>query len=154
MNHYIIDGNNLIGKIRSLQKLQDKDKHSSREGLINIINRYFANKKVKLTLHLDGFSNYPLHLFSGEIIYSDKKSSDQMIRQEIDRSPNPKLIILISSDNDLINYAKVNSCKIIKSEELVREIENTSSIDEESEKLKQLEKQKDEFLKLFDNSLE
>ncbi len=149
MNHYVIDGNNLIGKIRSLQKLQNKDKHSSREVLVNILNRYFAGKKLKLTLHFDGFSNIPLHVSKGKIIYSDKKTSDQMIRQEIDRSPNPKLIILISSDHGLINYAKVNSCKIIKSEDFVREIENSHSMDEETEKLKQLEKQNNEFLKLF-----
>lgn len=149
MNHYIIDGNNLIGKIKHLHLLQKKDKQSSREGLINVINRYFAGKKINLSLHLDGYPNTPLHLSHGKIVYSYKKTSDQMIRQEIDDSQNPKLITLVSSDHALINYAKVNSCTIIKSEEFYREIENNNSRDEEAEKLSQLEKQKDEFLKLF-----
>ncbi|MHB9041277.1 MAG: NYN domain-containing protein, partial [Melioribacteraceae bacterium] len=54
MNYYIIDGNNLIGRIKSLQQLQKKDKQASREKLIYFLNRYFTGKKVKLSLHLDG----------------------------------------------------------------------------------------------------
>ena len=149
MNHYIIDGNNLIGKIKHLHLLQKKDKQSSREGLVNVINRYFAGKKTNVSLHLDGFPNTPLHLSQGKIVYSYKKTSDQMIRQEIDDSLNPKLITLVSSDHALINYAKVNSCTIIKSEEFSSKMGKNNSLDEESEKLSQLEKQKDEFLKLF-----
>ncbi len=39
---YIIDGNNLIGKIASLMNLQKKDKQASREKLIYILDRYFV----------------------------------------------------------------------------------------------------------------
>ena len=149
MNHYIIDGNNLIGKIYHLQSLQKEDRQASREELVNIINRYFASKKTKLSLHLDGYAKLPLHPSKGKIVYSNNKTSDQMIREEIDSSPNPKLIILVSSDHALINYAKVNSCSIIKAEEFYREIEKNNSRDEEADKLSLLEKQKDEFLILF-----
>ncbi|MCL6097779.1 MAG: NYN domain-containing protein [Bacteroidetes bacterium] len=73
MNHHIIDGNNLIGKISHLQSLQKKDRQASREGLVSIVNRYFAGKKIKLSLHLDGYPNPPLHLSLGKIVYSNKK---------------------------------------------------------------------------------
>ena len=44
MRHYVIDGNNLIGKIGSLHKLQNKDKQGSREKLAFILERYFSGK--------------------------------------------------------------------------------------------------------------
>ena len=52
--NYIIDGNNLIGKIPSLMNLQKKDKQASREKLVYMLDRYFIQKKVNVTLHLDG----------------------------------------------------------------------------------------------------
>ena len=149
MIHYIIDGNNLIGKIKSLHSLQKKDKQASREGLVNILNRYFAGRKIKLTLHFDGHPNLALHLSKGKIIYSENKTADSKIREEINRVKNPKLITLISSDYSLINYAKVNSSSVIKSEIFYKEIINSQKGNEETEKVKQLENEKDVFLNLF-----
>jgi len=149
MNHYIIDGNNVIGKNKSLQKLQKKDKQSSREGLIKIINKYFSGKNIKLSLHLDGFPNGSLSISKGKIIYSEKQPSDNLIRKEIDNSKNSKLIILVTSDRSLMNYGKVNSCKIISSEEFNDMVNIGSDKNDEAHKIKQLEKERDEFIKLF-----
>ena len=149
MNHYIIDGNNLIGRINSLSRLQKKDKQGSREKLVHLLNRYFAGKKIKLSLHFDGFQNLALSVSKGRIYYSEKTTSDNLIRKEIDNSKNPKLIILVSSDRSLMNYGKVNSCTVISSDEFYKEIEKSFEKSDEAEKIKQLEKEKDEFLRLF-----
>ncbi len=149
MNHYIIDGNNLIGKIKFLKELQIKNKQGSREGLVNLLNNYFAGKKLKVTLHFDGHPNFTINFSKGKIIYSENRTSDHIIREEIDNSKNPKLITLISSDNSLINYARANSCSAIKSEDFFIEIKKKSEKNEEAEKLKRLEKEKDFFLELF-----
>ena len=55
MKKYIIDGNNLIGKIKSIFTLHQKDKSQSRKNLIKILDKYFSDKKVKVNLHFDGF---------------------------------------------------------------------------------------------------
>ena len=149
MIHYIIDGNNLIGKIKSLHSQQKKDKQASREGLVNILNRYFAGRKTKLTLHFDGHASLPLNLSKGKIIYSENKTADNKIREEITNSKNPKLITLVSSDQSLINYARVNSSTVLKSEKFYKEIENLRKGNEEAEKVKQLENEKNIFLDLF-----
>ena len=47
MKKYLIDGNNVIGKIHSLANLQKKDKQASREKLVHLVDRFFANKKVE-----------------------------------------------------------------------------------------------------------
>ncbi len=151
MNHYIIDGNNLIGKVKTLAKMQSKDKQASRVQLVNLLNSYFAGKKCNLTLHLDGHANSPLHLSKGKIVYSDNRISDYHIRQEIDKSKNRKLIILVSSDHSLMNYGKVNSCTVMKCEEFSKEMEKKGENNQELEVVKQLEKEKTFFKELFLN---
>jgi predicted RNA-binding protein with PIN domain len=54
MKQYIIDGNNLIGKIPSLNILQKKDKQGSREKLAFMVDNYFSQKNAKVFLHFDG----------------------------------------------------------------------------------------------------
>ena len=44
MKTYIIDGNNLIGKVKSLQNLQQKLKDQSRKNLVKILDKYFSDK--------------------------------------------------------------------------------------------------------------
>jgi hypothetical protein len=149
MNHYIIDGNNLIGKIKNLQDLQKKDKQGSRIELVKLLNKYFQRKKTILSLHLDGYPNEPLAISKGKIIYSKNLPSDNLIRDEIDTSKNTRLIILITSDRNLMNYGKVCSCTVIKSEDFSLSIENTVVNDDEEQKIKQLEKERGEFEKLF-----
>ena len=151
MIHYIIDGNNLIGKIKSLHSLQNKEKQASREALVNILNRCFAGKKVKLTLHFDGHSNLSLQLSKGRITYSEGKTADSKIKEEIDQSKNPKLITLVSSDYNLMNYARLSSAAVIKSEDFYKEFEKSNFKNEEKERVKQLENEKEEFLNLFSN---
>jgi len=149
MIKYIIDGNNLIGKIKHLKELQRKNKQQSREGLVALLNGYFAGKKNKATLHFDGYPNAALHFSKGKTLYSENRSSDSFIREEIDHSKNPKLIILISSDHSLINYARANSCSVIKSEDFYSEVKKISEKNDEEEKINQLKKEKELFQKLF-----
>lgn len=151
MNHYIIDGNNLIGKVKTLAKVQAKDKQESRAQLVLFLNSYFAGKKCNLTLHLDGHANSPLHLSKGKIVYSENRISDYHIRQEIDKSKNKKLIILVTSDHSLMNYGKVNSCTVIRSEDFSKEMGKKGENNLELEVVKQLEKEKTFFKELFLN---
>ena len=151
MNHYIIDGNNLIGKIKSINVLQQKDKQSSREKLVSLLNQYFAGRQLKVTLHFDGFPNTAVNLVKGRIVYSENQTADAKIRAEIDRSKNPKLIVLESSDNSFVNYGRVCSCKTIKAEEFYSEMKNKGTVLHEDKAIKYLEKEKDYFLDLFKN---
>jgi len=151
MNHYIIDGNNLIGRIKTLKQLQKKDKQASREKLVNLLNKYFKGKKLKLTLHLDGHANLPLPLFKGKIEYSNRDTSDNLIRREIEFSSSPRLIILISSDHSLMNFGKVCGCTVISSDDFNRTIENSFDKNEEEEKIKELNNEQSEFLRLFED---
>lgn len=145
MIHYIIDGNNLIGKIPSLKNLPDKE--TSRQKLAIMLERYFHKKKVKVSLHFDGFENEPIKVSGLKIHYSQNRSADEKIKKEIDGIKNRNSVNVVSSDLEIISYAKVCGCDVIKSEEFYNRmmIQDKNSKEEE----KPSDFNTDEFKKLF-----
>ncbi|MBL1215023.1 MAG: hypothetical protein HND52_16795 [Ignavibacteriae bacterium] len=145
--HYIIDGNNLIGKIKSIWEVQKKDKQASREKLAFLLDRYFIKKKTKVSLHFDGFAADAIRTSKIKIKYSDNKTADSKIKIEIDQSKNPKLIAVVSSDNSVKQYAKLNSCTVINSEEFAEEIFRKEDNNIEEVKIKDINNE--EIKRLF-----
>ncbi len=146
MRHFIIDGNNLIGKMPALKS---KDKTSERENLAFILERYFSKKKNKVSLHFDGHQSVPIKVSGIKIYYSGSRTADEMIKQEIERSDNQKNIIVITSDNNLKEFARVCSCSVINSEDFNSDINTLNDKSEESKIIEFLSRQTDEFKKLF-----
>ncbi len=147
MISYIIDGNNLIGKIKSLMDLQSKNKQASKEKLVYMLDRYFSGKKYLVTLHLDGHQNGKINSSVMKIIYSEKLSADEKIKDQIEHTSSRKNTIVITSDSNIAEFARVCSCKIIPSEEFVSIIRNMNKEDDEENRIKQMNN--DEFIKLF-----
>jgi len=146
MRHFIIDGNNLIGKMPALKS---KNKITERENLAFILERYFSKKKAKVSLHYDGHQTLPIKVTGIKIFYSGSRTADEMIKQEIERSNNRKNIVLITSDTNLKEFARVCSCKVMNSEEFNNEINSMNDKNEESKIIESLSRQTDEFKKLF-----
>jgi len=149
MKHYIIDGNNLIGKINFLYKMQQKDRQHSREKLAFMIDNYFYDKKVKVTIHFDGFKNLPIKLNQAKIVYSDRKTADDKIKNQIELANNRKNLVVVTSDNNIQEFARVCSCTTIKSEEFARTIQSKKQ-DDEKEIIEKMNNNIDEWEKLFD----
>ena len=144
---YIIDGNNLIGKISELWSIQKKDKQLSRIKLVKYLDQYFRGKKVNVSLHFDGFPGDSIPSSSCRIFYSNNRSADSKIKKEIDNEKSPKTIAVISSDHSVQNYAKVNSCKVLKSEDFAKEMKSNKNKSSEEEITKSISN--DEIKKLF-----
>lgn len=145
---YIIDGNNLIGKISALMSLQKKDKQASREKLVFMLDRYFSTKKTKVVLHFDGYSNVGINSSKMKIVYSENLTADDRIKKQISQSKNPRNFVVITSDSNLAQFAKVCSCKVISSEEFAAQIQKNNSEADEQAKIN-LINNVDEFKKLF-----
>ncbi len=148
MLKYIIDGNNLIGKIKSLQKLQSSDKQDAREKLAYLIDNYFNKKKFTVSLHFDGYPNLPINITHARIIYSLKKSADEKIKEEISSQKNPKNIVLITSDSNLKEFARVCSCKVISAEDFASSITDRGEENEEEKRIKSIN-DIEEFKRIF-----
>lgn len=137
MKHYIIDGNNLIGKIKPLRALQNKNGQASREKLAGMVDRYFYGKKVRVTLNFDGFRDLAINTSKLKIYYSEKRTADELIKNQIEMENNPRLITLISSDHNLVEFAKVCRCEVISSEDFARDL-TEKNVDEEEERKKSI----------------
>jgi predicted RNA-binding protein with PIN domain len=148
MQKYIIDGNNLIGKIKSLQKLQQNDKQAVREKLVFIVERYFHKRKFRVSLHFDGYPGESLKISAGKIIYSQNRTADEKIKDEIASFRNPINLIVVTSDNNLKEFAQVCSCKIISSEEFSSILYSQEEKDEEEERIKSIN-DVEEFKRIF-----
>jgi len=144
---YIIDGNNLIGKLPDLIKLQKKDKQSSREKLVLILDRYFADKKSKNFLHLDGYPNEKINSNQAKIVYSENKTADEKIKYQIEKLKSTRNTSVVTSDSNLAQFAKVCGCNIISSENFVKMIRTSNRNDDEEQRIKEISNQ--EILKLF-----
>jgi predicted RNA-binding protein with PIN domain len=148
MRHYIIDGNNLIGKVSSLKKLQLRDKQSSREKLALMIERIFTKKNTKVSLHFDGYPKEEIKIQKGKVIYSKNITADEMIKREIEKSKNPKNLVVVTSDSNLKEFARKCSTTVISSEEFIKQSSASSSAEEENRIIKEIDNP-EEFKKLF-----
>lgn len=148
MLNYIIDGNNLIGKISSLMQLQKKDKQASREKLVNILDRFFSSKKAHVTLHFDGHSGLGINSTRMKIVYSENQTADERIKKQIAQSKSPRNIIVVTSDSNISQFAKVCSSNVILSENFAAEIRKNNFEEDEQSKIKAIDNV-DEFKKLF-----
>lgn len=148
MLSYIIDGNNLIGKISSLMSLQKKDKQASREKLVFLLDRYFSQKKANVTLHLDGHPSDRLNSSKMKIVYSENLTADEKIKKQISISKSPRNITVVTSDSNLAQFAKVCSAAVITSEEFSALLNKTSNSVDEERIIKSINNV-EEFKKLF-----
>ncbi len=148
MIKYIIDGNNLIGKIPRLNALQRKDKQAPREKLAFIIENYFHNKKIKVSLHFDGFENLPVRTYKTKIHYSENKIADIKIKNEIEAAKNRKNLVVVTSDNDIKDFAKICGCAVLSSEEFADQIMKKGNEDEEKRRIDSMN-DTEYFKKLF-----
>jgi predicted RNA-binding protein with PIN domain len=142
MKTYLIDGNNLIGKIPELKKLKN---NLAGERLIFILQRYFVNKKVNVTIFFDGYPSEKIKA-DFEIVYSLGRTADELIKKRIDKSARNKNLTVVSSDLEVYFYAKECGCTVIKSEEFYSNI--ISSTSEKSDE-KPSQSNIEEFKKLF-----
>lgn len=113
-----------------------------------MLSRYFSRKKNSVNLHFDGFEREVINAPNLKIIYSRNYSADDNIKREIEKSKNPRNIILITSDINLMEFGKVCSCKVIKCEEFARLLKQTKT-DKEEQYKSDSNLNVEEFKKLF-----
>jgi predicted RNA-binding protein with PIN domain len=128
--------------------LQKKDKQASREKIVFMLDRYFANKKANVFLHFDGHPNSKINSSRMKIVYSENQTADDKIKKQISQSKSPRNIIVVTSDSNLAQFAKVCSCTIYSSDDFAAEINKSMrNLDEQSiiDSMNNI----DEFKKLF-----
>ncbi len=153
MNHYIIDGYNVIHAIPSLKKTLAHDGGTARELLIHSVAQLTHTKKFRSTIVFDGTApdsiakqsaHAPVH-----VLFSFPQSADAKIKQMIEQSKNRSQLVIISSDREIMNFAKVCSCQTHSSKHFANLLlQGNDTVTEKSDE--PLNKsQIDEWLKIF-----
>ena len=147
IKEYFIDGNNLIGKIPELWELQKTLRQASREKLAFQIDNYFFELPQDVTIFFDGFVNEPIPTNKARIIYCNGRTADEEIKSAIMQAKNPRTICVVSSDHSVMQFAKVSSCKVIKSENFSGMMKRKKNKSSEELRIKDISN--DEIKKLF-----
>ncbi|MGA7721524.1 MAG: NYN domain-containing protein [Ignavibacteriaceae bacterium] len=148
MKHYIVDGNNVIHKVKAFSKFIKTDKQSPREKLIFMIENYFQGRSVKITIHYDGFERLPIRASIVKIIYSDKRSADDKIKHQIEDADNPRNIIVVTSDTGIKAFARKCGCEVISSENFIKQLLSRGKVDEETSRINSISNN-EYFKKIF-----
>lgn len=149
MKIYLIDGNNLMLKIKRTASVWKASKQGSRELLVSLLFESPQLRKAKVKIFFDGVENGRISSAGMTLHYSGGKPADYYIRKEIEQSKNPKLITVISSDHEIINLAKACLCTVITSEEFSQSLEKESEESSEEAKISALSRENDEIYQLL-----
>lgn len=118
--HYILDGYNII---KQLPEHNKKKLHSSRGALISFIEAKHpqGSRKNKVTIVFDGKED----VFgedasaSAEIIFTKNESADDKIKRMVERAKNPKEIVVVTDDREIIFFVKYCGARSMKVKEFL-----------------------------------
>jgi predicted RNA-binding protein with PIN domain len=153
MDHVIIDGYNLLHAIPSLQKTLLHDAHSAREILIHSVAKLTIANVFRCTLVFDGsdpvgHGKHSLHA-PVHVIYSFPLSADARIRQLIEHSKQRNKLVIISSDREIVSFAKACSCQTHTSKHFANLLAGSDDILPEKSDVSLTQHQINEWLKIF-----
>jgi predicted RNA-binding protein with PIN domain len=113
--HYILDGYNIVHKIPSFRRSSAQE---SRDRLIRYLQtrRPQGSIKNKVTVVFDGTTDvidYPQGSSSVNVVFSHSVTADDHIVRLVERSSNPKIVIVVSDDRELQQRARLLDARIL-----------------------------------------
>lgn len=127
MRHYIIDVHNVLHQHPEWkQYLRRSMLREARQAFVTAIIR-FAERYPGFffTLVFDGLNTGVIAPNRNIAIFETPRGTpaDLIIKQQIDRDPQPRQCIVISSDTEVHNYARLSGCVVLASGAFLQEIE-------------------------------
>ncbi len=153
MEHFILDGYNAIHAIPALKKTLAHDAHSARELFIHAVARLTHHRKFRCTIVFDGSApadatkqspHAPVH-----VLYSFPQTADSKIKQMIEQSKIRSLLVIISSDREILNFARVCSCQTYTSKHFANLLSQSDDSAAEKTDTQLSPSQVNEWLKIF-----
>lgn len=152
MQHFIVDGYNIIHAIPPLKSLLGHDPESAREELIDDIARLAMRNKFRCTVVFDGSSPHihpeapaaPVH-----IRYSFPVKADDLIREMIEKSKNRSELVIISSDREITDFARIWGCRTHSSKHFANILRDETLAADEKPHSTLTPGQMKEWLKIF-----
>ncbi|MDZ7263788.1 MAG: NYN domain-containing protein [candidate division KSB1 bacterium] len=109
---YLLDGYNVIYQVPQFLTALEQSLEQGRNALIHFVRSYQAGKRLQMIIVFDGdqvaYSNSPELTVKGlSILFSQPpEKADPLIKRLIQRNPNKRSLILVSSDQELVQFAR------------------------------------------------
>jgi predicted RNA-binding protein with PIN domain len=132
---YLIDGYNLIYQFPELRKLLERDLESARERLISRLSSFAIEENVEVMVIFDGDTRIPENSIKRQgvkVVFSKMpEKADPVIKRLIDSKSDSDDMVLVSSDLEIVNYAKLNSVSVVSSRSFANDLTVNSTRDKE-----------------------
>jgi len=137
---YIVDGNNVMGQIVGWHR----DKAASRRALLIKVAAFARAKNARVTVVFDGAPDRGApegSAFQGvKVLYARAGSdADTRIEEIVDTSPNPRGLMVVTSDRHLAFLVRSRGAKVIRSGDFRRQLDSLTDRRRERDDLEQTE---------------
>jgi predicted RNA-binding protein with PIN domain len=120
MKHYIIDGNNLIHKHSGWSELFNRAPDEAARALVLSCEAFLKiYPSYTISVIFDGHT--PPVSSSSIKIYATTPA-DLKIKSILRNTQNPKHVVVVSSDTEVWNYARLNTATAIRSEDFLKQL--------------------------------
>ena len=120
-HHYIIDGYNVLHRIETFRIQMVQSLEKGRSALITRVSAFQARHRADVTVvfdgdHLSGVQPSAAGLVRIQYSRSPRKADD-VIKRLIDQSSHKSDMTVVSSDMEVMHYAKASGCRTLSSEQ-------------------------------------
>jgi predicted RNA-binding protein with PIN domain len=128
----IVDGYNVIKSTGFLDDFKFTELKNQREKFLSLLSNYKRKGNHKITVVFDGSKSsqefvHRENINGIEVIYSKSgQTADELIKDIVEKSSNPKEILVVSSDKGILYYVKMLGASTTLAEELYSKIRHTS----------------------------
>lgn len=125
---YIIDGYNMIRKIDALRAHDAKSLEKGRQALIAKLSRFRIESNAEITVVFDGQRSSMTSQSGITVRFSNlPNKADEMIKRLVDQNKKAQETTVVSSDNEVMWYAKGCGCKTERSDEFYKKISRSKT---------------------------
>ena len=121
----LVDGYNLLHQIPKIKQELDIDAENARAQLLHRLSSYAQKNKLKIIVIFDGHrtTNAPQKKYLGvSVKYSKNESADAIIKRMVDTPRSSEKPLVITSDREIIDFARHCGAKSKTSQEFAKEI--------------------------------
>ncbi len=150
----LIDGYNLLYQFPELRRKLERDSEGARDMLVSYLASYAIEKDFAVVVVFDGnrrTARLTKRKKGIKIIFSKStEDADFVIKKIIDRSGRNSDLVVVSSDKEIENYAKLCGVKTILSQRFARDVAERLPVElGEKYDTPLSQKEVDEWLQLF-----
>jgi predicted RNA-binding protein with PIN domain len=129
MESIIIDAYNLMHKVSELKILMQQSQDITVDTMVSKLQGHYFGRSAKIILVFDGLgkNRHEQNIdvkFARTGLGPDYGNADELIKHLIEKSKNPKLIKIVSSDRGITWFAKDCGCRIQSSDSFWGEIKD------------------------------